>query len=70
MDSPCRGCPERNAECHGVCDRYKKYKHDYAAQQAEEKAKRRVQKALDAYELETIRRNYVAKWKNKRKKGV
>lgn len=26
IKSPCINCTHRNAECHGVCDRYKTYK--------------------------------------------
>lgn len=70
MDSPCMCCDHRNAECHSICEVYKQYKRDLAAQHAEEKAKRRVWQALNAYELETVRRNYAAKWGDKRKKGV
>lgn len=70
IDSPCRVCEYRNAECHGTCEVYKQYKLDVENWKKAEKAKRSVAKAIDAYQIASVRRNYVRKWKNKRKKGV
>lgn len=29
---PCLGCPDRNENCHSICERYKEYKKSLAKQ--------------------------------------
>ena len=32
MMSPCKGCEERSAECHGTCERYAEYRAVHEAE--------------------------------------
>jgi len=43
VQAPCKGCEDRNPECHGKCERYKAFQ----AENEKAKAKAREERDLD-----------------------
>lgn len=52
----CYKCPNRHAECHSTCERYKTQKAEYDATMTEVKKKEDVQKDLKGFLIENIER--------------
>lgn len=53
---PCKDCPDRSADCHGKCWKYKKYKKDYARAKAEYLASTNSERLINGYEIERAKR--------------
>lgn len=47
--SPCMNCPDRQAGCHGACERYKSYRTDLDAHKQEQRGLRAGTKDADGY---------------------
>ena len=53
-DSPCKGCPERNEECHGRCETYKQWSAENAANREAIRQKKWINNTLRSYSIELV----------------
>ena len=53
-DSPCRGCPDRTAECHGICETYQEWSAKNTANREALRQKKQINNALRSYSIELV----------------
>ena len=55
-DAPCKGCNDRTAVCHAVCERYRKWQSDHAAEVQSLRSTRSPGILADSYAIDKMRK--------------
>ena len=68
MNHPCRqDCPDRNAECHAICEKWKAYETERNREYERVKEEREKSQAL--YQIERDRKRDIALGKMRRRRN-